>query len=482
MTNTTEHHDPTNERDVDVVVIGSGGAGLCAALTALERGASRILVAESEAVVGGSSRLSGGLVMGAGTRYQRALGIDDSAEALFHDYMAVNRWNVDAAIVRQLCELSGSVVEWLGDLGVQFHDQLVVGGDELVPRVHLPIGSGQAIIDVLHRHCRERGIDIALGQRVDRLLVDESGVVGVAVGEDEITAHAVVIASGGFGASPDKLAQYYPSAASTEWAWYIGAEGARGDAIELGAQVGAQLTGHDRGLRLLDVGFDHELEPFLPGWLILVDSSGRRFVDETAPYGLLDFVIRDRGDRGYVVFDHAALYGGPGRGEMAKVLPGRSATPSRHWNPDLVEMMVGAGRVVKADTIEELAVALGLPADELAGTVRRYNGFVADGEDRQCAKAADYLVPISTGPFYGAEMRPATVCSTAFGLRITPDAQVLDEFDRPIPGLFAAGECTGGVVGAQYVGSGNNYANCTVVGRIAGASAALRAVGAASPA
>ena len=93
--------------DVDVVVIGSGGAGLCAALTASEHGATRILVAESEAVVGGSSRLSGGLVMGAGTRYQRALGIDDDADALVHDYMAVNRWSVDAAIVRRLCELYG---------------------------------------------------------------------------------------------------------------------------------------------------------------------------------------------------------------------------------------------------------------------------------------------------------------------------------------------------------------------------------------
>lgn len=462
----------TREADVDLVVIGSGGAGLCAALTAHEHGATRILVAESESVVGGSSRLSGGLVMGAGTRYQTALGIDDSAAALFHDYMSVNRWNVDAAIVRRLCELSGSVVEWLGDLGVEFHDQLVVGGDELVPRVHLPIGGGQAIIDVLHRHCREREIDIALGQRVDRLLVDGSRVVGVAVGPDEITANAVVIASGGFGASPDKLAQFFPSAATTEWAWYIGAEGSRGDAIDLGGQVGAQLTGHDRGLRLLDAGFDHELEAFLPGWLMLVDGSGHRFVDETAPYGLLDFAMRDRADRAFVVFDHAALHGAPGRGELSKVLPGRRTVPSRHWNPDVVAMMIDAGRVRTADSIDGLAGLLGLPADQLAGTVARYNEFVADGLDRQCAKAPEYLVPVADGPFYGAEVRPATVCSTAFGLRITPDAEVLDRSDRPIPGLFAAGECTGGVVGAQYVGSGNNYANCTVVGRIAGAAAA----------
>jgi fumarate reductase flavoprotein subunit len=462
-----------SERDVDVVVIGSGGAGLCAALTAHDQGATRIVVAESEGVVGGSSRLSGGLVMGAPTRYQAALGIEDSADGLYHDYLQLNRWTVDAPIVRRLCDWSGPTVDWLGDLGVEFHDQLVLGGDELVPRVHVPKGSGQAIVDVLHRHCRERGIDIALGQRVDRLLVDADGVYGVAVGDDEITAHAVIVASGGFGASPDKLAEHYPSAAATEWTWYIGADGARGDAIDLGRQVGAQLTGHDRGLRLLDVGFDHVYEAFLPGWLVMVDRTGHRFIAETAPYGLLDFAVRDKGDSVFVVFDHAALHG-TADGSWTKSIPGHGGRPSKHWNPDVVEMMVGAGRVQRADSLDELADALGVPAEALAGTIDRYNAGAEDGVDPQCAKDPAMMLPVATAPFYGAELRPATVCSTAYGLRITDDAEVLDIGDKPIPGLYAAGECTGNVVGAQYVGSGNNYANCTVVGRIAGAAAAAR--------
>ncbi len=460
------------QRDVDVLIIGSGAAGLCAALAARDGGAERVLVAEGEATVGGSSRLSSGLVMGAGTRHQRERGIDDDGAALFHDYMQINRWNVDAGIVHRLCEQSGSVVDWLGDLGVEYQDEFEIVGDELVPRVHVPVGGGQAIIDVLHRHCRERGVDIALGQRVDRLLVAEGTVYGCAVGDDEITSHAVIIATGGFGADPTSLAEFYPSAAATERAWYIGADGARGDALSFAAAVGAQMTGHDRGLRLLDSGFDRVLESLQPGWLVLVDRGGRRFISENAHYGLLDFVVREHGDSVFVIFDHATLHGGPGRGELAKVRPGSVQRPSPHWNPDTVEMMRASGHVKTADTIADLAVALGIDADPLVGTIERYNHFAAIGDDLQFCKEARFLHPVATPPFYGAELRPATVCSTAYGLRITPDAQVFDIAGQPIPGLYAAVECTGGVVGAQYVGSGNNYANCVVVGRISGTAAA----------
>ncbi len=469
----------SRSRDVDVVVVGSGVAGLSAALTARSHGAERVLVAESEGVVGGSSRLSGGLIMGAGTRYQKAHGIEDDAASLFHDCMQLNRWNVDAGVVRRFCELAGATVEWLGDLGVEYHDTLVFGGEERLPRVHVPIGRGQRMIDVLSAACREADVDVALGQRVDRLLVDGDAVMGVAVGDDEITAGAVVIATGGFGNNPEKLATFFPSAANTANAWYIGAEGARGDGIDLGAQVGAQITGHDHGLRLLHAGFDLIYEAYLPGWLVLVNRDGRRFVDETAPYGIIDSIVREQGDQVYVVFDDAALQaataGGVARYKHA--IPGSTKRQSPHWNADIVAAMVDAGRVVRADTLEQVAAGLGLPPVVLRATIDSYNAAVAAGEDNEFLKDASFLEPVATPPFYGCELRPSTVCSTACGLRIDPEARVLREDGVTIPGLFAAGECTGSVVGAQYVGSGNNYANGAVVGRVAGASAAAFARG-----
>ena len=481
----TEHTDPllstslAADRDVDVVVIGSGAAGLSAALSARALGAQRVLVAEAEGVVGGSSRLSGGLIMGAGTRYQRAQGIHDDAASLYHDYLQLNRWDVDAAVVKRFAEMAGPTVEWLGDLGVEYHEQLVFGGDERVPRVHVPVGRGQGIVDVLHGRCREAEIDVALGRRVDRLLVDAGQVTGVAVGDDEIRSGAVVIASGGFGNSAERLAEHFPSAAATGEAWYIGAAGSQGDALALAEQVEAQTTGHDRGLRLLHTGVDRIYEAYIPGWLVLVDAEGRRFCDETAPYGMMDHLMRMHGDRAnggrvWAICDHATLVAATSSGvaRYKQAIPGSSKRQSPHWTTDVMELMLTAGRARRASTIDDLAFTLDIDAAVLRGTIDRYNAGAESHDDAEFAKDATFLDPVREAPFYAVEMRPSTVCFTAFGLRIDRDARVLGLDSQPIPGLFAAGECTGGVVGAQYVGSGNSYANITVFGRIAGSSAA----------
>jgi fumarate reductase flavoprotein subunit len=467
----------SEDRDVDVLVVGSGAAGLAAALSARQDGAGSVLVAEAEGVVGGSSRLSGGLMMGAGTRYQRALGITDDADALFYDYMTLNHWDVESGAARRLADYSGPTVEWLGDLGVEFYDQMVYGGDERVPRVHVPIGRGQAVIDVLHSACRRAGVEVALGRRVDRLLVEDGAVTGVAVGDDTVTAGAVVLATGGFGNEPSKLAEYYPSAAGTGWTWYIGAEGSRGDALDLAGQVGAQILGHDRGLRLLHANFARIYEAYLPGWIVIVNREGRRFFNETAPYGITDGLLRRHGDVAYAVFDSAALTAATAAGvaRYKQQIPGSTKRQSPHWNDDVITQMVAAGKVCRTDSVTALARALGLPPDEFQGTVARHNAQVAAGEDPDYLKDPQFLEPIATPPFYGAELRPATVCFTACGPRIDRDARVLSRTGRPVAGLFAAGECTGGIIGPAYVGSGNSYANCVVFGRIAGAAAGAAA-------
>lgn len=460
---------------VEVVIIGSGIAGLCAANAAWEAGARRILVVESEGVVGGSSRLSGGIVMGAGTRLQAAAGVHDDAQDMFHEYMAWNAWRLDAAVARRLCEGSGPTVDWLADHGVPFTGDLILGGDERNPRTYPVAGSGQGIIDALHARCRERDIDIALGRRVDRLLVDDGRVVGVASGDEEVGAEAVVIATGGFGANPTMLAEHYPSAARAgDDVWYIGADGARGDAFALGEQVGAQVTGHDRGLRLLHPGFVRTIEAYQPAWVVVVNREGRRFYDEAAPYGIVDDVHRWQGDEAYVLFDDAQLrFTGERESYKDPVMSKRLRSPN--WTPEMVDEQVAAGRMHAAASIVELAGKLGMDPAVLGGTIERYNQGCAEGRDAEFAKAGKFLQPLVQPPFYAAQVRPATICLTSCGLRIDPDARVLGGDGWPVTGLYAAGECTGGVLGDRYLGSGNSLGNGATMGRVAGTTAAAHA-------
>jgi len=245
--------------------------------------------------------------------------------------------------------------------------------------------------------------------------------------------------------------------------------------------VDAQITGRNRGLRLLHPNFVRTLEAYLPTWVVLVNQDGRRFTDESAPYGLMNVLVRAQGDRAYVIFDDAVVHPerAPATKQYKQALPGRAGMKSPNWNPTMVEEMVERGRIAKADTLEGLAAALGLP--HLVGTIRRYNQGAATGLD-DFAKPAEYLRPVALAPYYGAEVRPATICLTACGLRIDADARVLRDDGEPIPGLFAAGETTGGVVGDVYVGSGNSLSNAATFGRIAGRVAAADLAHRGSPA
>ncbi|MWA03219.1 FAD-dependent oxidoreductase [Actinomadura sp. LD22] len=466
--------------DFDVIVIGSGAAGLSTGLAAAEQGRERVLVVESETVVGGSSRLSGGVVMGSGSSFQRAAGIDDEPGDLFKEYMALNTWDVAAGPVERWAGRSGETIDWLAGHGVKFFDRLIFGGDERKPRSHCIDGGGQALINALASACRRHGVEVALGRRVEELVVEDGAVRGVVSGGEALTAAAVVVATGGFGANPELLAEYYPSAWIPDWTWYIGADGARGDALRFAAAVGAQTTGVDRGLRTLDPGLARLNEAFLPGWTVLLDGEGRRFCDETAPYGILDTLVRARGDRAFVVFDDAALR--PPEDEREKyrdaykqVWPNHAPFKPKNYTADMIDENVKRGKVHAADDIGVLAEKIGLPADRLTGEITRYNGLVAEGVDRDFGKSGKFLVPLATPPYYAVEVRPVTVNHTGYGLRIDEYARVIGQDGRVIPGLYAAGECTGGIAGVTYMGSGNSLASACGFGRIAGEEAGRRA-------
>ncbi|MBT4160990.1 MAG: FAD-dependent oxidoreductase [Gammaproteobacteria bacterium] len=448
-------------RDYDVIIVGSGAAGLSAAVAAADTGAS-VLVIEADTRVGGSSRLSGGHFYAAGTSLQAEAGvIGDSADAMFEHYMTLNQWMVDPSVVRQFCDLSAPTFEWLKDLGVGFPKAGVYpSGVSSTPRGHQPEGSGEEVINVLDGHRSHKGVDLVLDSRVTDLIMEDGRITGIKVGNDEARCAAVIMATGGFGANPEMIKKYYPqAAASGDWNWYIGTEGAQGDGITLGTSVGASIDGYDRGLLLVTPGFSHDLEVLLPGWLILVNRQGRRFTSESAPYTVLGGLIQREGGSAFAVFDEEARLG-------AKPSPISQA----NWVADVLERKAKEGSIFRADSLEDLARSMDVSTTGLIGTIERYNADVSTGTDSAFFKNTG-MKTITEPPFYGVEIRPAIICWTGTGLRIDAETRVMGHDEKPIPGLFAAGETIGNLHGDRYVGGGGSFGPCIVFGKLAGENA-----------
>ncbi len=450
-------------RDYDVIIVGSGAAGLAAAVAAADTGAS-VLVVESEKRVGGSSRLSGGHFYAAGTSTQKEAGvIGDTADAMFEHYMTLAQYLVDPAVARRYCDLSAPTLEWVKSLGVKYPKEgLYASGVGSVPRGHPPEGEGEEVINVLDGHRSNKGVDVVLDSRVTGLVTNDEGrVTGIRIGDDEASCGAVILATGGFGNNPEMIEKYLPRAAATgDWRWYIGADGARGDGLVMGQAVGGVIDGHDRALMLATPGFSRDLEVALPGWLVMVNKDGRRFCDETCSYTVIAGLLNKQGGHAWAVFD-----------EPARAAAKRSAQFQAYWVNDILEQKAEDGRIFRADTLAELAAKAGIDAEGLEGMAERYNADVAAGQDTAFFKKGA-MAPIRTAPFYAVEIRPAILCWTGTGLRINADTCVMSKADKPIRGLYAAGETVGNLHGDVYIGGGGSYGPCLVFGKLAGENAA----------
>jgi fumarate reductase flavoprotein subunit len=468
-----------SETDYDVVVAGAGIAGLCAAVEASATGAS-VLVVEGQSQIGGSSSLSGGIIMAADTSVQRRTGIVDSAEALFRDYLLFTQHSVQPGIARQLACGSGPAVEWLCQMGIEFHDELVFAAEEPVPRSHVTKRGGRGIVKTLAAELdKSSAVDVALGQRIDRLLCSDGEVRGVAVDDDEVRAGSVVITMGGFGANRSLWPAHLPDVSRTGAAvWYIGSQGAQGDFFRLGAQVDAGIAGEGRALTLATPGFSTRLEIYFPGWLVMVDRTGARRVDESTSYAVMELAHRRHGPL-FAVFDDAARQAASP--ELAprykQTIPGMPLTGvESNWTTPVIDEMVAAGRITRSSSLEDLGRAIGVDASGLCATIARYNDGARHGRDTEFLKDPKFLEPVGTPPYYGCVLELGILALTSAGLSIDPDARVLNRSGEPISGLFAAGESAGGVLGDVYVGSGNSIAACLVFGRIAGRQAAQRRI------
>jgi fumarate reductase flavoprotein subunit len=489
--------------DYDVIVIGAGGAGMAAAATAAEAGCA-VLVLEAEAKTGGSTGHSEGVFNAADSSLQHALGFEDTIESYYNDYMALNAYRQQPALIRVFCEQSTPTLEWLISLGVEFPQQLgkkvkgavwpsaphggglYVSGIEPVPRGHAPLLGGQAYIDALDNRLGAFGGQVVLNTRVTELLVEDGAVVGVKADGQDLRAHAVMLACGGFGHDLELLRKYFPDAYDAQFggsdpATYSAA-GSRGDCIRLGLQAGAEIIGENCGL-LSAAAFLPNMPPAaLAGWqpksLIYVNAQGRRFSDETASYAVMPGLMKEQGFDVWGIFDEASrLRSDPTAGGA-----------ERGWDPQMVLDAVEKGDMRSAPSIQDLGRACGMNPLALESAVRDYNEDLATGVDRWFLRDLHYLSPIAQGPFYAFRYRPWKTIVTGAGPRIDPHARVMGEDGRVVPGFYAAGEAGAGVLGQRYVGGGNSVGNALTMGRVAGMTMAreikARAVGrrAAAPA
>jgi len=452
--------------DFDVIVVGGGIAGLTAAIAAREAGATVALL-EARDQLGGSASLSGGEIYAAGTRAQRKAGIKDSPDDLYDYYRTVNQFRVEPRMVRTFADNAVKALEWAHDHGVVTEPPGVVDMSGVF-RGHHVVGGGAGLIEVLATVARKAGVDIVFKSRVDALLVEGGHVRGVRQGGDAYRSGAVVVATGGFAQNPELLQRYYPDAlAAGDWVGSHAAPMCQGDALKLGAQVGADLTGENRGLVTVR---PRPIGVFESKKYIFVNQRGQRFMDESSYYSVLAHGIRKQpGSLAFYVFDEDRRLVNTGEYDRAK--PFDRLDLQLDWI-GATKTAVTTGRIARGDTLEELAAQVGMDGEVLAGTIAGFNADVDRGEDSRFFKPSHYLAPVRRSPFYAIEARPCAVVLTGYGMRIDPGAHVLTPAGKPIPGLYAAGEAVGNHYGEIYVASGSSICGGLVFGRFAGENAA----------
>lgn len=487
--------------DADVVVVGAGGAGMTAAITAAAEG-KNVVILESQSMVGGNSvRATGGMNAGK-TVYQdenefgESAGVEktlktaaekyadnetitalaktvseqwaayqanptgyfDSVELMELDTMIGGKGINDPELVETLCANSADAIDWLDEHGITLHNVSSFGGAS-VKRIHRPVNAegktvsvGSYMIPLLQENCEKAGVKMMLDTTATEILTDANGAaVGVkatgASGETvTVNAKAVVLASGGFGANLDMVVKYKPE---LKGFMTTNAPGIQGQGIEMAQAIGAATVDMDQ-IQIhptVEANTAALITEGLRGdGAILINEEGQRFIDEVGTRDVVSAAeIAQTGSYSWLVVDQAMV-------DASSVIQG----------------YIKKGYTVTGATYEELGKAMGVDAAAFAETMEKWNGYVEAKNDPDFGRTS-FANPLNTAPYYAVKVT-AGVHHTMGGLKINANTEVLNEKGEVIPGLFAAGEVTGGVHGANRLG-GNAVADFTVFGRIAGAAA-----------
>lgn len=451
--------EPVSHED-DVVIIGAGISGLTAAALLAEAGMTRVVVLESEPTIGGTSLISGGFWAVSETDLQKTLKVVDSDAIFEDDIFRVGRHANRPDVVHAFMQHNREQYEWVRKtLGIE-PKALVPGAG--VRRSHA--FDTRQFIAALYRYVTAKGVRILTNTRATDLLLEHGRVAGCqALRQNRphiFRARAgTLIATGGFSRNRDLIAAFSPR---MQYVSTIAHQGSRGDGLKMMQAAGAGLADVD----YLEASYaftmnpttinDMSLLPYYGG--VMVNLHSRRFVDESLPYKqLASAVIAQPSGKSWIVFD-----------ERIRLIALEQKLDRHLWAP------ISEGKtppyVHLGDTLEEVASKAGLDPVELRKTVDRYNADIrAHAKPRGPLSVEEgELIPIATKPFF---IMPATVCllGTYGGVAINGRAEVLDINGRSIPGLYAAGEVTGGFHGASFI-MGTAFGKANAFGRIAALS------------
>ena len=491
--------------DTDIVIVGAGGAGMTAAITAAEAGKD-VVILESQAMVGGNSVRATGGMNAAKTpaqdenEFNEAAGVEktletaasewadneaitaladtvaeqwaayqanpegyfDSVELMELDTLIGGHGINDPALVEALCSNSADAIDWLAEQGIELTSVSSFGGAS-VKRIHRPVDSegktisvGSYMIPLLQSKCEELGVEILLNTTANKILTDADGAaVGIEATDKNgaavtVNAKAVILATGGFGANLDMVVEYKPDLAGF---MTTNAPGAQGQGIDMAVAIGAGTVDMDQ-IQIhptVEANTAALITEGLRGdGAILVNAEGNRFTDEVGTRDVVSAAeIAQTGSYSWLVIDQAMV-------DASSVIQG----------------YIKNGYTVSGETYEELAEAMGVDAAAFAATMEKWNAAVAAGVDEEFGRTS-FANPLDTAPYYAIKVT-AGIHHTMGGLTINPQTQVLAGDGTVIDGLYAAGEVTGGVHGGNRLG-GNAVADFTVFGRIAGEQAAAYA-------
>ena len=443
--------------DCDVVVVGAGGAGLTASVLATQQGQKVILLEKMPFVGGNSLRAEGGM-NAAGTNLEKELGLDDSTvENFTEDTLRLGHYLADPELVRTLAENSSDAIEWLKTVDASFTGVKATGGCEGRKYLHQPEGGvavGEYLVAKLKTQVEKLGIDVRVNTKATEILMDNGQAVGVLAEDAEhtytINAKSVVLTTGGFGANFELMASFDPSLAN---AVTTNHSGAQGDGIMMAQAIGADTVDMDQiQLHPTVIQSDGSLvsESFRSLGAIVVNTQGKRFVNDLAGRDVVSQAELKQPD-GYcfIIFDQNLV------DHLA-----------------LSQRFIDGGYTISGKTYEELAKNMGLNAEaqqNFVNTMNTWNQSVANGIDEEFGRNNGMDDDLSTAPYYAIKIAPG-IHHTMGGIKINTSAEVIDTDGNVIPGLFAAGETTGGIHGGNRVG-GNAVCDFIVFGRIAGQSA-----------